>query len=691
MILISDYNRKYSKILNLSFFLFLIMIFNPPIFAEQPWMDASITASERADLLLEAMTAEQKVAMCHGAWGAYTGNVPGIPELGIPALCLSDGPQGARIGPDGNVTCFAAPITLAASWNVDLALAFGRAYGAEQKGKGTNITLAPMMNLSRIPQGGRNWEGYGEDPFLSACMAAAEVKGIQSNGIIACAKHFIGNEQETNRGSNSSAIDDRTLHEVYLQPFKACIEAGAGSLMGAYNKVNWTYSCENSYIMNTVIYGELGFKGFIMSDWGATHSTVPSANNGLSLEMPGSGYFGGSLLRAVKNGDVSPQRLNLMVKRILVPMFEAGLFDRKPEGSTSANVTSPSHTQTAQDMAAQGLVLLKNTGNFLPLGGSIKKIALIGEAADSRPIVTGGGSGNVPYTYMQLVTAKEGIKDRAGSQFDVAYDAGTVPGRATSVAAGADIAVVVVGVNSSEAFDRLSLSLPADHGNRLIKSVAAARKTIVVVYSPAQVLMPWADDPNIVAILWGGLPGQEQGNALAKILFGDINPSGKLPLTFAEKAADYVPAGPEHGRTVWYSERLLIGYRGFDSRNTAPLFPFGHGLSYTTFGYSDLQCSSTSVTFMLTNTGIRDGAEVAQLYLGFPESAGEPPRQLKGFKRIFLNAGKSQAIDIPLTDNELSIWDIQKKKWAVPEGTFKVYVGSSSRDIRLTGSFQVDK
>ena len=360
--------------------------------AASPWMDTTKTASERADLLVAAMTNVQKVVMCHGASGSYTGNVPGNTTLSIPTLNMSDGPSGARVGSAGNVTCFPAPINLACTWDDSLAQTFGQVYGAEQKGKGTNVALAPMMNVLRVPQAGRNWEGYGEDPYLSAKMAAAEVVGIQSNGILACAKHFICNDQETNRGSGSSEVDDRTLHEIYLPAFEACVNAGVGSVMGAYNKVNGTYCCENSYILNTILYGELGYTGFVMSDWGATHSTVASANNGLAQEQPGSTYFG-SALRPRSRGQVSQAQLDKMVKRILVPMFQAGLFDRAPSGSTGANVTSAAHTQTAQDVAAQGMVLLKNTNNVLPFTSSVTKIALIGTAASTSPIVCGGGSG----------------------------------------------------------------------------------------------------------------------------------------------------------------------------------------------------------------------------------------------------------------------------------------------------------
>jgi beta-glucosidase len=805
----------------------------PSIKAAQSWMDTGKTASERADLLVAAMTNPDKLIMMHGASGSYTGNVPAISAYSIPALCLSDGPSGARVGSAGNVTCFPAPINIACTWDPALAQVYGEAMAAEQKGKGTNVHLAPMMNMTRVPQAGRNWEGYGEDPYLAAKLVGPQVIGMQSTGILACAKHFICNDQETNRGSCSSDVDDRTLHEIYLPPFKACVQASVGSFMGAYNRVNGTYCCENAYILNDILYNELGFTGWVMSDWGATHSTVDSANNGLAQEMPGSDYFNNTLLNAVP-GSVSQTRFDLMAKRIFVPMFQAGLFDRAPTGSTGANVTSAAHTQTAQDVAAQGLVLLKNTNNVLPFSTTVKKIAVIGTAASTSAIVSGGGSGNVPYTDTQLITALEGITSRAGAGITVSYAAGNSSGNpvpsqylktpggatglqgqyynnttmsgtpvltrtdanvdfnwnggspgtgvnstnwsvrwtgtlippttgnytlslssddgsrlyvggvlkidnwgdhtdqslsttmsltggqsysieidyyqagglsncnfrwitpndqafsdATTLASQSDVAVVVVGCNASEGSDRTSLSLDGNQ-DALISAVAGVNtKTIVVVYAPCQILMPWANTANVASILYGGIPGQEQGNALAKVLFGDINPSGKLPFTIALNDTDYVPSGPGTGSSVPYSENLLVGYRGFDSRGVTPLYPFGHGLSYTTFSYTNLSASLTQVSFTLTNTGTRAGAEIAQLYLGFPSEAGEPPKQLKGFQKVTLGAGASQTVTFTLTPDDLSIWKVTptNKYWAITTGTYSVYVGSSSRDIRLTGSF----
>jgi beta-glucosidase len=332
-------------------------------------------------------------------------------------------------------------------------------------------------------------------------------------------------------------------------------------------------------------------------------------------------------------------------------MFEAGLFDRVPGGSETANVTSAAHTQLAQDIAAQGLVLLKNT-NGLPLS-SVTKIAVIGTVASTSPIVCGTGSGSVPYSDTQLITALEGITSRAGGGITVSYNDGSNQSSAVSLAGSSDVAIIVVGVNCGEFADRSTLALPSGQGDNLITAVAAVKKTIVVVIAPAQILMPWANNANVAAILYFGIPGMEQGNALAKVLFGDVNPSGKMPFTIAASAGDYVPSGPG-GSTVNYDEKLLIGYRGFDSRGATPLYPFGHGLSYTTFNYSNLSASQTSISFTLTNSGSLAGAEVAQLYLGFPASAGEPPKVLKGFKKVTLGAGASTPVSLSLTNDDLS-------------------------------------
>jgi beta-glucosidase len=805
------------------------------VFSADPWMDTTLSPVARANALLSAMTQDEKLALVHGDNDSvYTGHVPAITRLGIPDLWLLDGPAGVGNGKT-QVTCFPDGMTAAASWDTVLIQQYGAAIGAEHLGKGGNIDLGPCMNLTRSPLGGRVWEGYGEDPYLSARAAVAQMLGVQGNGIMAVAKHLIANEQETNRGTVNESIDSRTLHELYLPPFKACVLANVDSLMCAYNKVNGAWCSENEDVLTTVLKKELGFTGFVMSDWWAVHATDPSANAGLDMEMPGSDFWA-TLGTSVTSKTVPQTRLDDMVRRILTSMFKRGLFDRARTGSIDANVQSAAHTQTAQDVAAAGMVLLKNTNTLLPLTSTVKSIAVIGSAASTSPIIVGGGSGSVSVPY--VVTALQGITSRAGSGVTVKYSTGDVtpaagpsqclktPGgaaglqgqyfntvdltgsavltrtdanvyfdwgagspasgvnsdnfsvrwtgslvppvtgtytlaltsddgsrltlnnvlqidnwgyhgnqvrsvnmnltanqsysisieyfeggggancqftwntpstytEATTLASQSDVAVVVVGLTSSEGSDRDALSLPNLEDSLIAAVVKANAKTIVVAYTPAQILMPWSG--QVSSILFGFMPGQEQGNALARVLYGDVNPSGKLPVTIASNSADYNPASISSASDITYTEGLFMGYRGFDSRNVTPLFPFGHGLSYTSFQYSGLgiapssiQASgNTTVTFTLANGGSRTGAEVAQLYLGFPAAAGEPPRQLKGFSKVSLTAGQSQPVSLTVTPDDLSVWDATNKKWVVTPGTYQVMVGSSSRDIRLTGSFQV--
>ncbi len=810
-----------------------------------PWMDPKLMPGQRANLLLSAMTLDEKIAMVHGDWSSpYVGLVPANARLGIPALILQDGPAGVAGGIFRNVTAFPVPLTVAASWDPDLIQQYCAAIAAEVRSLGANVLLAPMMNIDRVPQAGRNWEGYGEDPYLAAQMAAACVRGIQSQGVIAVAKHFIDNDQEFQRATISSDIDDRTQHEIYLLPFIESVEAGVGAIMCAYNRINGIYACENALTLNSLMKGELGYAGWMISDWGATQSTVTAAINGLDMEMPAGLYFGDMLKAAVQSGQVPQSRLDDMVRRILTVMFQVGLFDRAPSGSPEANAQSPEHTQFAGDAAAQGIVLLKNTLNALPLSTTRGyKIAVIGSAAHTNPISVGGGSARVNLPY--IVTPYQGIINRTlGSSITVRYvegdntpepipagvlmsptgkpglmgeyfnndtlsgeaaidrvdadihfdwgkDRSPIPGTvsatnwsarwkgtlipptsgtyalaltsddgsrlfingskvidiwgdhgeqtgwvsmqlnagqhypievdyyqatgdssvqlswitpqgfsdAISAASQADVAIVVVGLSSSEGSDRTDLSLP-DAQDALISAVAQANPhTIVVVHTPAQVLMPWAE--QVAAILVGWLPGQESGNALADVLFGDINPSSKLPMTFALHATDY-PADtlqqyPGTNGHVIYSEGLSVGYRYFDKQNIKPLFPFGHGLSYTTFRYSNLQVSpatipttgAVKVTMDLKNTGSLIGSEVVQLYLGFPSEASEPPRQLKGFHKVSLRPGQTQRVTFTISSQEFSFWSAGLRRWSAYPGSYHIMVGASSSDIRLTGSFQV--
>jgi beta-glucosidase len=669
--------------------------------AAQPWMDTSLPPGERAARLIAAMTLAQELALVHGSPGSYIGDVVPMTAEAIPSLNLEDGPAGVADGTT-QVTVFPAPITIAASWDPTLAEAFAEASGAEQAAKGTNVVLGPMMNMDRVPLAGRNFEGFGEDPALAAAMATAIVKGIQSQGLIATAKHYIGNEQETNRMTISSVVDDRTLREIYVPPFTASIHAGAGAVMCSYNQVNGTFACENPATLTRWLKGELGFKGFVMSDWGATHSTIASANAGLDLEMPDSAYFGAALASAIAAGSVPASRIENMALRILTSMFAAGLFDRPPSGSIAADAQSQAHTDLARSVAAQGTVLLSNAGSLLPLDPTkVHSIAVLGSAAGASPVFQGLGSSMVTLTAGDLRTPLQGIGARAGSGVTVNSVVGTSPAfeDATSLARKSDVAIVVVGVTSSEGTDRATLSLP-DPDDALVSAVAGANpKTIVVVYAPAQILMPWAH--QVAAILFSGLPGQEEGDALADVLFGYVNPSGKLPMTLANAAADY-PANtaaqfPGVAGIAMYSEGFLIGYRSFDANGITPLFPFGHGLSYTTFGYANLAITpsvtspsgNVDVSFDVTNTGEREGAEVAQFYLGLPTQASEPPLQLKGFQKVLLAPGATQHVSFAVDPTALSFWSAGRQSATVYPGTYSAFVGSSSRDLRLRGTFEV--
>jgi beta-glucosidase len=658
-------------------------------------MDTTLTPDGRAEILILQMTLDEKIAMVHGLDGSYVGNVPGNARLGIPALRLQDGPAGVGGGTTG-VTAFPAPLAVAASWDVVLMRQYAAALAAEERGKGTNVQLAPMMNMTRVPQAGRNFEGYGEDPYLAAAMAAAGVLGIQSQGVIATAKHFVDNDQETDRDHATSDLDERTQNEIYYPPFRAAVRAGVGAVMASYNRINGTWACD-SQALDTVLRKRWGFQGFVMTDWWATFSTVAAANNGLDMEMPQDLRFSGWLKSAVQSEAVPEARLNEMVRRILTSMFRMGLFDNPTTGTIDANVRRDEHAQLARDAAARGIVLLKNAG-VLPLdASSLRSITVIGSAGAKLPISVGDGSARVVLPYQ--VTPLLGITNRVSSSVKLSYsqgDGGQIAA-AVDVAKNSDVAIVFVGERSSEGVDRPGLALPGDQ-NDLVAAVAAANsRTIVVLNVAAPMVLPWIDSVAATLVAW--FPGQENGNAVASVLFGEVNPSGKLPITFP-RTADQIPVStlaqfPGVRGHVAYSEKLLMGYRWYDANGVPPLFPFGHGLSYTTFAYNNLTIRSAAVpkridvALDLTNTGNRPGAETVQLYLGSPESAGEPPQQLKGFEKVSLSPGETRHVTFSLTPDELSYWDTDIRNWVVPRGIYRIAVGSSSRDIRLTGSFAI--
>ena len=669
------------------------LLFAAASLAAQTWTNAALPPSQRAADLLAAMTFSDETAMIAAVGSSYVGCIPANARLGMPAFALEDGPAGIADGAT-NVTALPAPIALGATWDVALARQYGSVLGAEAAGKGVAVLLGPTINMSRAYEWGRNFECFGEDPYLTGALVAAEVPGIQSQGVMATAKHFICYEEETDRMLISSDVDERTRREVYGLPFLKAVQAGAAAVMASYNCVNSRHACETEDL-NAALKKQWGFNGWVMSDWYATFSTVAGMNNGMDMDMYCGYYQSNAVWNAIQSGNVPPAELDAMVLRILTQMFQFGLFDNPPSGSLAASVTSRAHARFALSAAAEGMVLLQNNNNLLPLPATVPSIAVIGSVAGVSPISTGAGSAGVVLPYN--ITPLQGISNRVGPGVTYAQGDGASVPAAVAASSAADVAIVCVGQQTSEGMDRTNLSLP-DGQDALISAVAAANSnTIVVIYCSSAVLMPWAGQVGAIVFAW--YPGQENGNALADVLFGVVNPSGKMPVSIPPSASQTpVSAAAQfpglNGHTV-YSEALQIGYRWYDANGVAPLFPFGCGLSYTTFGYSNLVVGAVSpsgqaqIGFDLSNTGATAGAEVAQLYLGFPAAAGEPPKLLKGFQRIFLTPGQTQHVTFNLAWEDLANWDATARGWLVTPGAFAVSVGSSSRDIRLTGSLAV--
>eukprot|EP01130_Rhizamoeba_saxonica_P003642 TRINITY_DN1517_c0_g1_i1.p1 TRINITY_DN1517_c0_g1~~TRINITY_DN1517_c0_g1_i1.p1 ORF type:complete len:566 (-),score=128.00 TRINITY_DN1517_c0_g1_i1:45-1742(-) len=560
----------------------------------------------------------------------------------------------------------------------------------EQRKKGTNVLLGPMVNILRQPFDGRSFESYGEDPYLSSQLVAQSIRGIQTQSMIANVKHFIDNTQEYDRMTVSANVDDRTQHEIYYPAFEAAVNAGVLSVMCAYNKVNDTYSCNNDHTLNVGLKQEMGFKGFVVSDWGATHSTYSSVMNGLDMEMPGSTFFGMPLISDVQEGIIPQSRLDDMVFRILYAMFSANIFDTQQTGNLNANARSPEHDELAIRLGQDSVVLLKNSNNLLPISKTAK-IAIIGDDAHDAPISHGKGSGYViePFVITPLDAIRD-ISEKNGGT--VSYANSTEIKKAVKIASESDIAIVFVGVTSGEGHDRTTLSL-GEVSNNLIKQISIAQtKTIVVIHNPGPVLMPWKKTIQSILVAW--LPGQGDGAAIAPIIFGDVNPGGKLPTTFPVSDTQ-IPTNteiqyPGIKKETEYSEKLLVGYRWYDAKHIEPLFPFGHGLSYTTFEYTNIELMGDITQGMMVvlatikNTGSVFGSEVAQLYLGYPPSAGEPPKVLRGFEKVHLNPSESATISFSIYSRDISIWE---NGWKVVNGKFNLFIGSSSRDLRLNTTF----
>jgi beta-glucosidase len=665
-----------------------------------PWVGSTAPVATRVSQVMAQMTQAQKISMLHGNGNSspYIGNLSAIPSLCIPAVGFQDGPGGVGDGL-GGVTQLPAAVAAASTWDTSLEQQYGAVAGNEFAGKGAAVALGPTLNIDRDPRWGRAFETFSEDPYLTAQMATADIQGIQSQGVMAQAKHVAVYNQETNRNgpADNAIVDTRTLQEIYLPGFQAAVSKGAAaSVMCAYSTVNGVYACQNPYLLNTALYQQAGFGGFVTSDWGAAHSTVESANAGMTMEMPNGYFYADFLTQALAAGTVSQATLDTMVSRVLTQMFAFGLFDKAPSGSTTATVTTAAHQATATQIAQQGTVLLKNSG-VLPLSTTTThSIAVIG--ADGGAGVQSVGGGSATATSSGTVSPLTGIQNRAGSGVSVQYEAATDAAgiaRAVTLAKASTVAVVFASYGENEGTDLTGIDLPGSQ-NSLISQVAAANpNTIVVLNTGSAVTMPWLGQVSAVMENW--YAGQGVGTALAQLLFGDADFSGKLPITFPQSLAD-VPASttaqwPGNGTDVQYSEGLDVGYRWYDAKARTPLFPFGYGLSYTTFGFSGLQVGTpdangnVTVRATVTNTGTREGAEVAQLYLGDPASTGEPVRQLKGFQRVDLQPGAGQQVSFSLTGHDLAYWNTAGNGWTAAAGSYAVAVGDSSRSLPLTGSF----
>jgi beta-glucosidase len=652
-----------------------------------PWRDTRQSPDRRAAALIAAMTLDEKISQLHLQPDAeHQRFVPPIPRLGVPGFRIANGPAGmgpADDKPQKPATALPATMALASTFDTDLARRYGRLIGDETRALAHNVSEGPDINMARVPRNGRTFEGMGEDPVLAGELAAADIRGIQENGTIAEVKHYAANNQETSRHSVDERIDERTLNEIYLPHFEQAVTEGrAGSVMCAYPKINGVFTCENPALLQDKLRDDWGFKGFVQSDWGAAHSTVGSANAGMNLEMIDGTWYGEKLKQAVLAGQVTEQRVDELLLPRFRTMFAFGQFDHPP---VLTPLPAARHDAAAKQFAERGMVLLRNEHAQLPLDSSVRSIALIGPFATKAKTGGGGSSAVIPTS---TVDPLPGLQQRVPGAV-VTLDDGSDPARAAELARTADVSVVMVGDNEAEGKDRPSLALDGNQ-DALVTAVAAANPhTVVVVKSGGPVLMPWAS--RVPAILQAWYPGQQDGAAVAGVLFGDVNPSGKLPITFPAADAD-TPANtaaqfPGVDGVAAYSEGLQIGYRWFDAQGRTPLFPFGHGLSYTTFAFSGLSVRNTgdgaTATFTVRNTGRRAGAEVAQLYLGFPAAAGEPPRQLKGFERVELAPGQSRRVTIRLGERDFSVWDTGSHAWQPVRGGFTVQVGDSSRSLPL--------
>ncbi|TGE08851.1 glycosyl hydrolase [Hymenobacter fodinae] len=712
---------------------------------------AALTVNDaKIEALIKKMTLEEKVAMLHANSAFAAG---GIKRLGIPEIMTSDGPHGVRPeqgrdwkgvkGANDAGTYMPTNNTLASTWNPTLGYAYGTVLGSEARFRGKDIILGPGINIVRAPLNGRNFEYMSEDPYLISKMVVGYIRGVQDQGVSASVKHYAANNQEEHRNDIDVEMSERALREIYLPGFKAAVqEGGAHTLMGSYNKFRGQYATENAYLMNTILKGEWGFKGLVISDWGSVHNTMDALRNGTDLEMgtdlalmyksvdqsAASGgpsasrtiydqfYLADAALDAIKKDKTLEPLLDDKVRRILRVMYATNMLDgakRKPGAYNTKE-----HQATALKVAEEGIVLLKNEGNMLPLKKTVKSIAVIGHNA-TRENSLGGGSAQVKAKYE--ITPLQGLKNELGDKVNITYAQGYKIARdqkadpqmiaeAVAAAKAADVVVYVGGSThgydyskwsdnayDAEGFDKPDMKMPFGQ-DELIQAVLKANPNTVVVLmggGPIDV-SAWAGQTKSIVEAW--YPGMEGGNAIAHVLFGDVNPSGKLPFTFpvkledspAHKLGEY-PSTPGNPLKQTYKDDIFVGYRYYDTYNVAPQFAFGHGLSYTTFKYSGLSVTpsgkSATVKLTVTNDGKTAGAEVVQVYVKDEKaSVKRPEKELKGFEKVFLKPGESKVVTLTLDQNAFQYYDEGKKQWVLEPGKFDVLVGGSSRDIRLTGN-----
>lgn len=718
------------------------------------YLDRNLDLEQRVDDALSRMTTAEKIAIIH-AQSKFSS--PGVQRLGIPELWTTDGPHGIRPEvmwdqweqaewTNDSCTAFPALTALAATWNPDLSLLYGRSIGQEARYRNKNVLLGPGVNMLRTPLNGRNFEYMGEDPYLASVMVVPYIQGVQENGVATCVKHYALNNNEVNRHQSNVIVGERALREIYLPAFKAAVDGGAWSIMAAYNLYNDEHLCHNSRMLNEILKNEWGFDGAVISDWGGTHDTPQAIANGLDLEFGtwtdglGNGasnaydnyYLAAPYLELINNGTVGTEELDDKARRVLRLIFRTAMNPDRPYGSFN----SPEHSAAARRIGDEAMVLLKNDKNVLPFRQDARKILVVGENA-VKMMTVGGGSSSLKARYE--ISPLDGIRAAMPEGTEVVYArgyVGDVTGEYNGVTTGqnladdrtpaeliaeavdaardADYVVFVGGLNKSdhqdcEDFDRLALEMPYGQ-DAVIEALAAVNPNLVVVnISGNPVAMPWAKSVN--AILQGWYFGSEAGNIIADVLTGKANPSGKLPFSFPATLAD-VPAHNSEATYpgIWrqdgsgiidinYDEGIFVGYRYLDANRRTPLFPFGHGLSYTTFAYSkpviDKKKGSADDVFTvsvdITNTGAVEGSETVQLYINDVKSSlPRPVNELKGFSKVSLKPGETATVEFPISRTQLQFFDDTKGEWVVEPGKFIARIGASSRDMRGEVPFEIN-